>query len=187
VLDRTEFAALFTGSYRKLWLVAAGMLADRTGADDVVQEAAVVALEKLEQFQPNTNFTAWMAKIVRLKAINWVRTRSRRATALTDPVALDRSNAAPDENESHRSKLVDGRNFDDSQTLFDDRVVAALRSLGETARACLLLRTVEQLPYSEIADILAIPQGTAMSHVHRAKRSLRDQLTSRLPAARTPK
>ena len=62
------------------------------------------------------------------------------------------------------------------QTLFDDAVVGALEEISETARACLLLRTCEQLSYAQIAEMLEIPAGTAMSHVHRAKTLMREKL-----------
>ena len=63
------------------------------------------------------------------------------------------------------------------------RRLAALEELSEEARCCLLLRIVEDLAYSEIAQLLAIPEGTAMSHVHRAKATLRRRLASRATGA----
>jgi len=57
-----------------------------------------------------------------------------------------------------------------------DRVLEALVSLEETARACLLLRTVLDKSYREISLALDIPEGTAMSHVHRARKAMRRML-----------
>ena len=62
------------------------------------------------------------------------------------------------------------------QAHFDDRVLTALNSVGEIPRSCLLLRTIEHLEYSEIARVLEIPEGTAMSHVHRTRQYLRERL-----------
>jgi RNA polymerase sigma factor (sigma-70 family) len=62
------------------------------------------------------------------------------------------------------------------QTAFDDEIRRALLSLGDIARLCLLLRVVQQLSYDEIAESLQIPSGTVMSHVHRAKQSIREHL-----------
>ena len=64
----------------------------------------------------------------------------------------------------------------DARECFDDRVLAGLNTLEETARACLLLRTLLDMPYREISLALDIPQGTAMSHVYRARRQLRERL-----------
>ncbi len=52
----------------------------------------------------------------------------------------------------------------------------ALGMLDETARACLLMRTVMGMSYQEIAAALDVPEGTAMSHVHRSRQSLRTTL-----------
>src|ERR1043165_6452239 len=54
------FATQFQGSWRALWCIAAAVVGDRAQADDVLQEAAVVALGKLGQFDPASNFSAWM-------------------------------------------------------------------------------------------------------------------------------
>src|SRR5690606_21981893 len=62
------------------------------------------------------------------------------------------------------------------QGAFDDHVLKALGQLDEVARACLLLRTVHDLPYKQIALILEVPEGTAMSHVHRARQAMRRHL-----------
>jgi RNA polymerase sigma-70 factor (ECF subfamily) len=44
-------------------------------------------------------------------------------------------------------------------------------------RACLLLRIVHQQRYREISEMMELPEGTVMSHVHRAKNALRRRLS----------
>ena len=73
---------------------------------------------------------------------------------------------------------------DPQQHGFDDAVLAALNTLGETARACLLLRTILDLSYRELAETLEIPEGTAMSHVHRARAAMRKALDPANSSAR---
>ena len=176
-LDPEMFSALFVRSYKKFWLVAAAITGDRTLADDVVQDAALVALGKLDQFVVGTNFNAWMSEIVRRNALNVVRKTQNRSTTPADPTQLDRLNhgfAIP--------SYEDGLALDSTGVLgehqmdFDDDVMKALRQVSEVARACLLLRIVQHLSYAEIAEILQIPKGTAMSHVHRTKHVLRERL-----------
>ncbi len=65
VSARSAVAAEFKASSRMLWLVAAGTVRDASLAEDVVQEAAVVALSKSDQFRPVTNQAAWIIQIVR--------------------------------------------------------------------------------------------------------------------------
>src|SRR4030095_15316638 len=81
-----DFSAQFQASYRVLWLVATGIVGDPTAAEDVVQEAALLALGKLDQFQPGTNFRAWMAQMVRYVALNHARKRQKQRAAPLDSV-----------------------------------------------------------------------------------------------------
>jgi RNA polymerase sigma factor (sigma-70 family) len=61
---------------------------------------------------------------------------------------------------------------------FHRKLWGALAEVNETARICLLLRTLENLEYSHISRLLGIPEGTAMSHVHRTRKQLREKLMS---------
>ncbi len=172
-LSRGEFAVRFDESSRLFWCIAAAILADRSGAEDVVQESAMIALGKLDEFDPSTSFKAWMSQIVRYTALNHARLRRRReAGSLVDPIIAD-----PVRMGSGASKAVSSRGeLHDEQTEFNDDVVSALKTLDETARACLLLRVVMELPYREISLAMNIPEGSAMSHVHRARRAMRERL-----------
>lgn len=172
-----QFADEFQASFRLLWLVARGIVSDPAAAEDIVQEAALVALEKLDQFQPGTSFTAWMAQMVRFVALNENRRHHRRSHAPLESVDGDQATlAAPHASDHASARLGPRGELPVEQSMFDDRVLAALQGVQDIARACLLLRTVEGLDYREIAQLLEIPEGTAMSHVHRARHYLRDRL-----------
>jgi RNA polymerase sigma-70 factor, ECF subfamily len=180
-LSPADFSARFQDAYRTLWLIAAGVLGQRTDADDILQDAAMVGLQKLGDFDPATNFSAWMGGIVRNIARNHARKIRRRQTSPADPAAMDQSRAAPvspDPPAAHPAPQTPILSSD--QAHFDDRLLSALQNLEETPRTCLLLRTLHDMPYREIALWLDIPEGTAMSHVHRARHNLRRQLASRL-------
>ncbi len=113
----------------------------------------MIGLGKLDDFEPHTSFAAWMGQIVRFTALNHRRKIERHATTATPPDV-----AAPLRTDEAR---------------FDATTTAALGELSEIARMCLLLKTVLELDYAEIAETLAIPAGTAMSHVHRARAQMR--------------
>ncbi len=172
-----RFAAQFQQASRVLWLIAAAAVRNRSLADDVVQEAAMIALSKLDQFEAGTNFTAWMAQMVRNVAMNVGRKEKRRAGISLnagDAIELE-DRAAPWTGVGAGLGAVSGY-LSEQQTHFDDRVLHALEEMSATARACLLLKTLEGLEYSEISRLLDIPEGTAMSHVHRSRQLLRRKL-----------
>jgi len=188
-LTAERFAVLFQGAARVLWTIAAGVLGDPTEAEDVLQEACVMALAKLERFQPGTSFTAWMGSFVRNVARNHARKRSRRSTEPVEPglagELVGAGGSGPEELAFGLPIEPDGTLRPD-QTAFDDRVLAALGELAGEARATLLLRTVLGLSYREIAEALSIPEGTAMSHVHRSRQLLRERLGGERRAERGP-
>ena len=121
----------------------------------------MTALDKLGTFRPGTNFEAWMSQFVRYVALNHRRKHARRARAL---------------NEQARGLAGSGSTSPPSTAVFDAGVQRALDTLGETARTCLLLKTVVELDYAEISALLEIPAGTAMSHVSRARAKMRELL-----------
>ena len=160
VLSRDQFAERFRESSRALWCIAASVSRDRGGAEDAVQEAAVIALEKIGEFNPTTNFIAWMGQIVRFVAMNSARTTARRDRIL-------------------RENATDVSSIGNSQAAWglSPAMNLALDTLDPSARACLLMRVVGGLSYQEIAAALDMPEGTAMSHVFRARKSLASRVT----------
>ena len=190
-LAPAEFAARFQEASRVLWTIAAGVLGSPSEAEDVLQEAAVMALGKLERFDSDTNFTAWMGSFVRNVALNQARKTRRRGTVVVDGNTID---GLDDEAVRRRGEILAGPGSErlpidergelvEDQTAFDDRLLAGLAELAPEARATLLLRTVLGLSYREISESLEIPPGTAMSHVHRARGFLRETLAGDDPAA----
>jgi RNA polymerase sigma-70 factor (ECF subfamily) len=157
--------------------VAAGVTGDRHSAEDIVQEAAIIAFERADRFTPGSNFAAWLAEIVRRCALNHRRKKQHRRTYAADPAVLGqmemKATATSDPWPiAHESGAILA-----NQAAFDDELMNALNQLSDDARSCLLLRIVEKLSYAEIAVLMKMPEGTAMSHVHRSKLALRERLS----------
>ncbi|HLQ38290.1 MAG TPA: sigma factor, partial [Planctomycetota bacterium] len=87
-IDADAFAAEFKAAAAVLWTLAAAVLGRSTAVDDVLQEAAVIGLQKRDQFTPGTSFTAWLGRIVRFVAQNHRRRERRRRTEATDPAVI---------------------------------------------------------------------------------------------------
>lgn len=167
---------MFAEHSRALWCVAVGVCGDRAAAEDLVQEAAAVALTKLDEFDSSTSFVAWMGQIVRFLGMNERRKAARQREAhqkqdlirSVEPSRLATTAPFP---------MTGSGTLRADQTAFDDRVVKAVASLEEAQRSCLLLRLVMDMSYKEISRHMNIPEGTAMSHVHRAKQVVRKYLS----------
>jgi RNA polymerase sigma-70 factor (ECF subfamily) len=159
-LDRSRFATLFQGSARAFWAIAAAIVRDSEEAHDVVQEAAMTALGKIDEFDPATDFVAWAGQIVRYTALNELRRRKRERTRV-ETVAREIGDAVAEPRPA------------------DAAVATALDDLDEAARACVLMRVVTGMSYGEISKALGIPEGTAMSHVHRSRLRMRDAVVAK--------
>lgn len=186
VISTERFAELFSSSHDALWCVAAAVLGDRSRANDVVQEAALIGMAKLGEFDPGTSFVAWMGQIVRFTALNEGRKLQREREGLHRLAVRSTPSGQgvprPPEPELGGPAGKPGRGRTGTAR-FDDAVEEALDSLDPTARACVVLRSVQGMAYREIAATLGVPEGTAMSHVCRARRELRERLASRDPYA----
>jgi RNA polymerase sigma-70 factor (ECF subfamily) len=64
-------------------------------------------------------------------------------------------------------------------------VFAALAELSPSLRITLLLATVEERSYQDIAQALGIPEGTVAWRVNQARKQLRQRLGAALGAADT--
>lgn len=181
-LEPCAFAEQFRACYGSLRIVAVSQ-AGMGQADDVVQQAAIVALERLDRFEAGTDFRAWMAAIVRGVARNQRRSnarRDRKHRALGDRSPRADEGTALDETGGPLPRVVrDARGVD--VTLpdgFEPRLRNAVESLGPLQAACLLLKTVHGHTYDEISGMLDVPPATARSHVFRARMLLLDLMRS---------
>jgi RNA polymerase sigma-70 factor, ECF subfamily len=183
-IDPEAFAAQYSQAYPRLHLIAMGIIGDRTHAHDVVQDAAVIALEKSSNFIAGSNFVAWLSEIVRRCSLNYAnKIRGRRTVAVDPDTFAQVASSQPSPQEVWPDRSGTG-GLVDLQTDFDDATWHALKKISADARCCLLLRVVQNLSYAEISQLMEIPEGTAMSHVHRSKKLLRQALQHRATEGR---
>lgn len=170
-MDRHAFSHEYQAVYRKLWLITVGIVGGTSDADDIVQEAAIVAFNRIAEFREGSSFSAWLSEIVKRCALNYRRKSIRRKTFATDPIELDQH---LDRGTAEASIVADGLAAIASD--IDDDMFRVLNQIPEEARCCMLLRVIDGLSYAEISELLGIPEGTAMSHVHRSKSFARQRL-----------
>jgi RNA polymerase sigma-70 factor (ECF subfamily) len=133
---------------------ARALVGDRASADDLVQDTLERAWAKLHLYRRGTDLRAWLFTVMHNVHVNKVR-----ATRPTD--SLD------DEMPELAMRAPQG----DALIVRDlDRAIALLPA---EQRAVLLLVTLEDLSYEEVARTLGIPMGTVMSRLSRAREKLR--------------
>jgi RNA polymerase sigma-70 factor (ECF subfamily) len=169
-----KFANDCIAAQSRLFCIAFGITGNRDDAEDMVQQAITIAIEKNQSFESEFKFIGWLSGIVRNCALNHRRKSIRRRTRATDPLHLTSV-----EGESTGESPIDQGTGEvlAMQRAFGDKVHAALEEISPKARSCLLLRTIEGLSYREISELMDVPEGTAMNMVHRSKKRLREILT----------
>jgi RNA polymerase sigma-70 factor (ECF subfamily) len=157
-----SFEELAIPLFERLYNFAHWLTQDREEAEDLVQETYAKALKGFASFQPGTNFRACIYQILR-------------NTFLTSRTGL--KSTVPLEPESDQESLPAVKDTPESILLQRSNrqlVQEALGRLPVAYREVLLLCEFEEMSYQEISATLAIPIGTVMSRLSRARRALRD-------------
>jgi len=134
-------------------------------AEDVVQESYLRAVKFFAGFH-GENARPWLLAIVRNTCYTWLRrnrmdeltTELDETTPIVDPSAVNPESAL----------------LTAARTEF---VRQALEALPVGFREIVILRELEGMSYKEIADIAAIPVGTVMSRLARARARLQKLLS----------
>lgn len=169
-----EFTALLEPLLDAAYRMALHLTRQPADAEDLLQEAALLAFRHFARFEPGTNFRAWLFRIL----VNRFYTRYRRTDArLTyddGAVARGASDATP--------AGFFTRVPDPSAQLLDrldaQAIAAAVAMLPREFRAVCTLYLMDDLSYREIADVLDLPLGTVRSRLHRGRQLLQRALRS---------
>jgi RNA polymerase sigma-70 factor, ECF subfamily len=166
-LSAASFEDLALPLFDQLYNFAHWLTQDKSEAEDLLQETYAKALRGFSSFQAGTNFRAWMYRILRNSFLG-----SR--TGLKTMVVLDEESgeSLPTENVTPEVLLLEQANR--------EMVQQALEGLPVQFREILLLCEVEEMSYQEISEALAVPMGTVMSRLYRARQALRTALRARI-------
>jgi RNA polymerase sigma factor (sigma-70 family) len=131
---------------------------DKSGADDLVQDTLERAVSRWYQRRADGDARAWVFSILHNLAISGLRQAGRRGQHLPLDDAHESDVAVP---------------FAQEDGLRRRDILTALSQLPEDQRGVLLLVSVEDMSYAQVARILDLPIGTVMSRLARARSHLR--------------
>jgi RNA polymerase sigma-70 factor, ECF subfamily len=166
--NHARFAEVFVRHLADSYRLARWLTGSRADAEDVVQEAAIRALNGIGRFS-GVNARGWVLTIVRNTAYTWLAKNRPASLVLTedvDQVELTSAQVAFGESHSRTPEDVLIAKAD-AETL--RRQVA---TLPIPFREVLVLREIHELGYKEIAEIAGVPIGTVMSRLSRARQLL---------------
>ncbi|MBB4636426.1 RNA polymerase sigma factor [Longimicrobium terrae] len=144
------------------YAVALAITRNPQDAEDVAQDAFVLALERLAECRDPRRFAGWLIRIVRNRAFNHRRYLGIRAAEPLDEAFQSPGGASPAD-DAERADLR-------------DRLNAAVAELPQSQREVLLLHDLEGWKHREIGEVLGMPEGTVRYHLFNARRAVRGRL-----------
>ena len=144
------------------------MTGDRARAEDLAQETFVKAFRSLKSFDSTRRLSSWLFRIAHNTTLDALRRLKPEVVELEglsegDPRRDPAAPAAPDPLE---------------QAALGAALTRSLLSLRPDYRAAIALRYDQQLPFDEIGRILGVPEVTARTYVHRARKELARSLAA---------
>jgi RNA polymerase sigma-70 factor (ECF subfamily) len=170
-----EFEALFRPILTMAYGTAVRFSRDLADAEDLVQDAALLAFRAFGSFQPGTNFKAWFFRILTNAFYSRHRkTKHERDNVSTEDLPALCLYARTAEMGLHIQQP------DPAAALMDkldaEHVAEALDALPEVYRVVSTLYFIDDLSYEQIADAVGCPVGTVRSRLHRGRRMLQQAL-----------
>ena len=170
--DREAFSRLVEQNQAMAYSLAYRMTGNPEDAADLTQEAFLSAFVNLSKFDGRSAFSTWLYRLTSNLCLDFLRREKRRSAhsiTLEDKEGEDAAQLdLPDERYSPEREL--------ERQEAENAVRRGLAALAPQHREVLVLRELEGLSYTEIAQTLGLEEGTVKSRIARARLALRDFL-----------
>jgi RNA polymerase sigma-70 factor (ECF subfamily) len=163
--DDTAFGELVERYKDLVYGVVYRMLSDRSQVDDLAQEVFLKVHRGLPYFRGDARLSTWIYRIVQ-NVCSEARVRSRPTVSLE----ADREDGPRGEYGKADAAFA--------ELELRDRLEKAIAQLPENYRLLIAAHYMQGVQYEALAEALDIPLGTVKTHLHRAKRRLRELLES---------
>jgi RNA polymerase sigma-70 factor (ECF subfamily) len=176
--DGEAFRVLMQRGNQRLFRIARGVVRDDAEAEDVLQEAWVLAFAALPGFRGEAGIMTWLTRIV----LNEARGRLRRRRPTVDLNHLDRAREGAQVIPFPTSPASDNPEGEAARAEIRRLLEHAVDDLPEAFRMVFILRDIEGLSIEEAGAALGVKPETIKTRLHRARRLLREALDARLGA-----
>lgn len=169
--DVDSFNTLVLHYQDRVYGVAYRIMSDPASAADATQDAFIAAFQKLDTYRGG-QFKSWLLRIVTNTCYDELRRRKRRPADSIEDLAPESADPPPQLVSNAESPEDHAQRMELSRAIED-----CIRALPPEFRIVVVLRDVEDLDYSEIAETAGIGLGTVKSRISRARARLRDCLS----------
>jgi len=149
--------------YRPAVVRLARTIAGADHAEDVAQDALLLAFKALPGIEEPRKFPAWLSAITRHRAVRFSKSETAQ---MSKRVALDE--ALLEKIEALAKPLAEKER--------DEEMIAALESLPPDYAMPLRLRFLDEMPLNRIAAFMGIPLSTVKWRIHHGKKLLKEKV-----------
>ena len=164
--EERAFEALVLRHQERAYRVARGLVANREDARDLAQEAFLRVFRSLERFDFDHEFTTWLYRIVTNLAIDQL--RKRRPVVSTSAGEGEPERELPDEAAQRPRETLERAETASAVRACIDRLAPHFRSV-------MILRELEGLPCTEIAEIVGATHVTVRWRLHRGRKLFQEE------------
>jgi len=171
--NQALFEKLVLENQTKVYNLALRMVGNEQDAFDMSQEAFIKAYNSIAFFRGESRFSVWLYRLTTNVCLDFLRSEGRKSHGSLTYMSEeddDKELEIPDERFSPET-LAEKKELREA-------VNRGLMSLPKDYRTILLLREIDGLSYEEIADTLALEEGTVKSRIFRARKRLCAILTA---------
>ncbi|MCM4158024.1 RNA polymerase sigma factor [Gramella sp. AN32] len=163
--DNRAQMEIYNRYYKAMYNTAYRITGHSAEAEDAMQEAFLKVFGKIESFQGNSTFGAWLKRIVVNESI----------TSYNKKVRLAEVNYNDElKNETDNDGLILENEDENNQKV--RLILSKIKSLKKNYRLGLTLHLIEGYDYEEISQIMDISYANCRTMISRAKESLRKKL-----------
>jgi len=151
---------------------ALGLLLHRSDAEDIAQEVFAYAFQSVEKFRGEAKVSTWLYRITLSKSLDFLKAkkRAKRFGFLQSIYEPEGAKLAVDKPHfQHPGVLMEHQ--ERAQILF-----LAIEKLQDNQKTAFVLHKLEDLSYTEIAEVMALSLASVESLLFRAKQNLRQYL-----------
>ena len=157
--DRQAFETLLIRYEKPVYNAAYRMLHSRDDAQDVTQTVFLKVYENLDQYDPKYRFFSWIYRIALNESVNVLKKTNRLEALDTETISDTRG----PEQQASSEQVSKG-------------VQTALMTIKPDHRSVVVLKHFLGCSYSEISEILEVPEKTVKSRLYTARQLLKEQL-----------
>lgn len=163
--DQLAFRQFYDIASPSILAILVRLMKDRYQAEDVLQDAMVIAWNKAADFDPAlASARTWITTIARRRALDLLRSDLRRRTILHDDATDIRQSMGLDADPSPAAP---------ESAVTAERLVQCFGELDPNAAACIRFAYLDGLTFSEISERLSRSLGTVKSWVRRSLAKLK--------------